>query len=648
MMPRLLWPILASAMLLLSACGSLTTPQATKPGVALPPTVRPAAHTPELAAVSMLSPTVSLAGGLGVILRTTNAGHTWLPVAYPPGTVSGFDRVSATLVFAVTDQALYESQNAGVTWRAVNSKTHFSQVDFLSAKHGFGLQAGPTLMAPGPVLVTANGGASWTPVSPGFGALSMCFTSAQAGFALGGPPSIGQGNNALGTLYATGDGGSTWQQLNTVPGNWLTGQLQCAPSGLWMELAGQAGMSQQSYSIFRSVNGGQTWQAVAADATAGGGPAPGNPQGAARAPGSSPLTMVAVGDHAAYVLGSCEACGDGGTVLLGWTQDGGQSFTSSTTPISGLSDMSPVAMSFANAQTGMIVAHPNQGLSVVLTTRDSGRSWQVASYLESPNPVHGISFVTPQVGFGLGTATDAEALLETTDGGLIWKRVGQITPGAYSGPGVPVPYGVSPFSLAFVSKSTGFAIGGNGQLVETQNGGASWHQVAALAQAGQVNAISFASPQVGCASVFSPAGASVLWATTDGGQQWTQLAENSRVVMFALTWGDPMMACAAALANGAFETALPPLSPGGYDMMAAVPGDRGVIALLFTGAANAPNGQLLTAALGSHAWSSQALPKGQFQPFSFSFLSLSQGFLTTSNGRLFGTRDGGRTWTELP
>ncbi|MHB1842856.1 MAG: WD40/YVTN/BNR-like repeat-containing protein [Sulfobacillus sp.] len=643
------WSAVACTLLVLSACGSVASPSPSRPVTQTSRSVRPPAKTPELAAVTMLSPTVSLAGGLGVILRTSNDGRSWVPVAYPSGSVSSFDQVSAQLVFALTDHALYESQDAGATWRAVNPKAQFSQVVFLNASRGFGLRLGVSPMTPGPVVVTANGGASWSPLSIPFHAVSMCFTSNRTGFALGAPSAATQGTVALGTLYTTGDGGASWQRLNTVPGNWLSGQLHCAASGLWMELYGQAGMSQQSYDIFRSTNGGQTWNAVAVDSTAGGGPAPGNPHGAAQAPGSSPVTMVAVGRQSAYVLGSCEACGNGGTVFFGSTQDGGHSFTSSATAMAGLSGMSPIGMSFANAETGMIVAYPSPGLSLILTSQDAGQTWQVASRLVSPNPVGGISFVSSQIGFGLATATDARAVLKTTDGGRTWHQVGQmpaVTPG--SGSGAPFTGNASAFSLAFVSASTGFGAGVNGALSETRNGGRSWQPVAAMAQAGQLNAIAFASPQAGCASMFSPAGASVLWATRDGGRHWTQLAENSPLVMFALTWGYPMLACAAALANPGFETGLPAWSQGTYGLLAAVPGDQAAIALAFTGAPSAPNGQLLSATVGSRSWSSQALPTGRFNAFSFSFLSLRQGFLTTANGRLFETTDGGHTWIELP
>ncbi len=643
----MLWPMLAGAILLLASCGAPSTSQPTGKGTASTLAVQPAAKTPELGAVQMLSPTVSLAGGLGVILRSTNDGRGWQPVDYPAGNVQGFDQVNATTVFAVANRGLYESQNAGATWRTVNTHTHFSQVVFVNGRRGFGLEIGPNSMAAGPVLVTGDGGRTWSAASPGFTALSMCFTSAQTGFALGAPPSFSQGPSAPGTLYATHDGGKTWQTLQTVPGNWGSGELHCAGSGVWVQLYGQAGMSQESYAIFHSVNGGETWQAVAAASTAGGGPAPGNPKSAAQAPGSSPQTMAAVGSQFAYVLGSCDACGSGGTVLPGWTQDGGQSFTASTTPIAGLSPASPIAVSFATQAVGMIVSHPNQGLSVVLTTKDSGQTWQVAAYLSSPNPVHGISFVSPTVGFGLSTATDAEAVLETTDGGVTWRQVGRITPG-YSGPGVPVPFGPSPFSIAFISQSTGFAVGGNGQLMESQDGGRSWHAVASVSQAGPISAVSFASPQDGCASMFSPAGSSGLWATSDGGRQWTQLATSSPVAVFAQTQSVLVLGCAAALANPGFESGLPPLPRGSYALMAAVPGGRGAVALLFTGASSAPNGQLLTAALGSREWVSHALPLGQFQPFSFSFLSPSQGFVTTAGGRLFETTDGGQTWTQLP
>lgn len=636
-------PTLIACTLLLSACGQAASPPPAPSQVPKPLAVRPAAQTPELETVTMLSPTVALTGGLGVILRTANGGRSWVPVSYPAGNVTSFDRLSATIVFAVTSRALYRSTDAGQNWKLVNASDRLAEVDFLTPQRGFAVPAGPYGNATGNLLMTTDGGAVWSAVSPPFVSTSVCFTSASQGFALGQPPS-GANATAAGHLHVTSDGGKSWQRLGGLPGNWVAGQLYCGTSGVWLELYGQGGMSQASYDIFHSSNDGQTWQAVAADITADG-PPPGNPLNVARAPGSSPGPAAVAGSSGLAVLGSCEACGEGGTVFFGATVDGGKTFTASTVPLEQLSDMSLIGINFVNATDGMIVSHPRAGLSVVLVTQNGGQSWQTAARLVSPNPLSGISFVSPKVGFGQGTAGDPRAVLRTTDSGLVWHQVGNL-PSASSAGSQPIVAFVGPLSLAFLSSSTGFGVDGNGHLVETHNGGQDWYPVAGLAHAGQVAALSFASPKDGCASVFSTA--TVLWATTDGGAQWTELAQNSQLVSFALGFGYPMVACAAALANPAFESGLPPLPQGTEGMMVAAPGASEALLLAYTGAASAPNGALLRAAPGQAAWSTTPLPNGRFNPYAFSFVSVSDGYMTTVGGRLFKTTTGGRSWVELP
>lgn len=57
----------------------------------------------------------------------------------------------------------------------------------------------------------------------------------------------------------------------------LTGSVirSAGANDAWIELIGESGMTQTSYSLFHTKDGGKTWQTVLANSTAGGGPAPG-------------------------------------------------------------------------------------------------------------------------------------------------------------------------------------------------------------------------------------------------------------------------------------------------------------------------------------------------------------------------------------
>ena len=152
------------------------------PGPLSPPS--PAlAQTPELGAVAMLTSSVAVAGGNGVLLRTTNDGVSWKPVAYPSGRVSSLDRATAQEVFAIAGQgALYRSTDVGQTWQRMKGSAPVQTVSFLTARLGLAIEAGG---GAGQLLETTNAGVTWEPVNPSILASWLCFTSATQGFALG-------------------------------------------------------------------------------------------------------------------------------------------------------------------------------------------------------------------------------------------------------------------------------------------------------------------------------------------------------------------------------------------------------------------------------------------------------------------------------
>jgi hypothetical protein len=127
-------------------------------------------------------------------------------------------------------------------------------------------------------------------------------------------------------VKTTLDGGQTWQNV-------MTRKLFSSLNGIlirsngaddaWIECIGDSGMTQTSYSLFHTKDGGKQWQTVIANSTAGGGPAPGFPTDYNKGPintGSKPGALYVVNPDVAYMGGQCPACDKPNTI--GWTTDG--------------------------------------------------------------------------------------------------------------------------------------------------------------------------------------------------------------------------------------------------------------------------------------------------------------------------------------
>jgi photosystem II stability/assembly factor-like uncharacterized protein len=132
-------------------------------------------------------------------------------------------------------------------------------------------------------------------------------------------------------------------------------------------------MSQTSYSLFHTADGGKSWQTVIANSTAGGGPAPGFPIDHSSGPentGSKPGALYVVDPNTAYMGGQCPACDKPNTI--GWTTDGGKTWTNGETQLEGYGNQ---LLAIADATHGWWIISDSAGPSVMYTTADGGNSW---------------------------------------------------------------------------------------------------------------------------------------------------------------------------------------------------------------------------------------------------------------------------------
>ena len=630
-------PLLAAVLLgfgvLLAGCGARPVAQTNPPPTGTPTgTVRSIPGVPPgLGAVTFANAQDGFVGGMGVILATTDGGGTWTRQWTGAATITALDFVSPQVGWAVGTDTLLATSNGGQTWSTAGepASTPLTQVDFVSGSVGYGV-AGPggagNLAAT--LVATDDGGQTWRPLAAPGSIRSVCFSSSEVGWAVTG------GNNQVQVVRTT-DAGQHWVATAQVAGGSGTGgQVGCSGSATaWVLVVGWSGMSQTSYAVYRTADAGGSWQPVLATSTAGAGPAPGNPSGAPRGPGSSPGQLQVISGTTAVQVGVCRACGGSGTALLAVTADGGSTWqTGSVAPGVGYPYPGRFAVSFVSARQGWLVDTPFAGASLVMTTSDGGRTWTRQGWWAVATPQRAISFLSPQVGFGVGLPGDSTAVLATSDGGAAWQRVGTLPQGMVESPSV----------LSFVSPTEGFAVTGAGRLLATSDGGGHWRDVPVAVGGGSsplVMAVAFADAQHGCVQVNYPTGGPAVLSTSDGGQHWqTVVGPQQKGALPAVA------VCAATLVHPDWAKPAAALaSAGSPEVLALTPTASGAQAWGWT--FDQSGWRLLTSGDFGATWTQ--LTWSGHTPVGLSFVDASHGWLLTAGGRLYGTEDGGQSWTQL-
>ncbi|NNK00566.1 MAG: hypothetical protein HKP58_09145 [Desulfatitalea sp.] len=193
------------------------------------------------------------------------------------------------------------------------------------------------------------------------------------------------------------------------------------------------------------------------------------------------------------------ACGRWGTII--YTEDGGTSWTyqKSTT------DYTLSSISFTDERHGWAVGDGG----TIVHTQDGGRTWKKQA---SPSPIFlmGVTFVTPEKGWAVGERT---TIVHTRDGGQTWQV-------QFSGEDYILR------AVSFADEMNGWAVGEYGFIYNTKDGGTSWTQ-----QGGQFE-ISMETGDIIAGNYLfdvSAVDGDSAWAvgieghvirTTDGGQTW--------------------------------------------------------------------------------------------------------------------------------
>ncbi|HEV2814529.1 MAG TPA: hypothetical protein VGW10_14835 [Solirubrobacteraceae bacterium] len=264
----------------------------------------------------------------------------------------------------------------------------------------------------------------------------------------------------------------------------------------------------------------------------------------------------------------------------------------------------------------------------ILRTEDGGASGP--QRISTTQGVFAAGFASPTraVGAGAGGAT-----VTSDDEGRTYAAVGGDIGGSY-------PYGLR----AGPSRDVAFALGARGDLARTTDGGASWRQLR-VATTADLQDVSFTSADAGY--VLDRRGG--LFRTANGGQSWQTLDPGAGVATAVLALdGDVVLLAGPGVrrqaGGGRFEQVSSRVLRGGIADL-----DRAGGAVVAFGA----RGAALSADSG-RSWRRVRIPTVRVRRRNVAvgisdldFVTPSRGFLLAQDGRMWSTRNGGRTWSEI-
>ncbi|PYI52639.1 WD40/YVTN/BNR-like repeat-containing protein [Paenibacillus flagellatus] len=333
----------------------------------------------KVTAVRLADPQSGWVGGEGWIARTDDGGKSWKAQYGGAGTVAQLFALNGREAWAAQTgtgsapsggRVLLATTDGGEHWAPAGMVPNEGFLHFVSKEEAFSANAR-----------TTDGGKTWTtmPIPP-HTVGDVYFHDKDNGWA------ATQEKDTI-AVKRTTDGGQSWQTVMTrrtvAP---ATGAVirSAGVNDAWVEWIGDSGMTQTSYSLFHTADGGKTWTTVIANSTAGGGPAPGFPIDHSSGPenaGSKPGALYVVDPKVAFMGGQCMACDKPNTI--GWTTDGGKTWTNGEAAFEGYGEQ---LLAIADANNGWWITTDSTAPSVMYTTADGGKSWKKVYTFETPKP----------------------------------------------------------------------------------------------------------------------------------------------------------------------------------------------------------------------------------------------------------------------
>ncbi|AET59398.1 hypothetical protein HPL003_13225 [Paenibacillus terrae HPL-003] len=318
-------------------------------------------------------------GGKGWIARTDagasgSIGAAWDVQYQGQGTVQQIFALNGQQAWAVMADSgtLLATQDGGKRWESTGTVPKQGQAGFLhfiSPKEGLSGNQ-----------YTKDGGQTWSALPvPDHMVGQPYYHDQHNGWA------VTQSTEGSFRILHTTNGGQKWttvlSRTSEAPLNGVI--IRSVERGnAWIELVGDTGMNQTSYSLWHTADSGQSWRAVLANATAGGGPAPGISQQDNQVPkneGAAPGMLYAVNSSTALMGGYCAPCDKPNTI--GWTNDGGKTWNNGKQSFDGYGGQQ---IGMANAKEGWAIFSDSEKAPVLYTTSDGGQHWTQSHVFDKP------------------------------------------------------------------------------------------------------------------------------------------------------------------------------------------------------------------------------------------------------------------------
>ena len=453
----------------------------------------------ELRAVASAPPSVALVvGENGTVLRSEDAGRSWRAVS--SGTTSTLRAVglaSPSIAVAVGDDGVVvRSIDGGATWRASENGTRATLrgVHFTDTATGVAVGGDDRRWrARRVVLRTTDGGTSWKKVGAPWGARLYAVADIGPGKFI----AAGESGEAIRTT----DGGQTW----TAAGTSIAGAG--APAGLtagsdttnWLASVATSGSAIVGVTyggrIYRSTDSGATWEQVPKPAV------------------TADFAAIALaGPNAFVVTGGDVILRSAGAAPLERAERAGGEGRGGAARGGGAGGR-VLSVDFAGPLVGVAVGVGG----AIQRTGDGGKTWTTVESGTKRN-LRGVAFADGKVGIAVaGPAGTGAGMIRTDDGGLTWREQPCV-------PGTDICTSGSPLvAVALLPSQFGMAVGGRGRLgpavvIKTTDGGRSWTKLDLGFVPSQLQALALLDERTALAVGLQ----GVILFTRDGGATWSR------------------------------------------------------------------------------------------------------------------------------
>jgi len=403
------------------------------------------------------------AGGRGYILKSTDGGNSWnlLPDYFEQSFYSIDFPDSLTGYAAGNFGYVTKTNDGGHTWTLL-SEPYNTSIDHIRSMKFFSPQVGFLCDVRGSIYKTTDGGINWivlnsTATSALFSIAEINDTSV-CSVGIGGITLLSNefGNSfcdsqkgLLNSLYAisrtdhdhifvagdqtlikTNDGGVTWE-TQVVPELKYLSSVDFINSYTGFALTGEG--------VYKTTNSGHTWfQMNRLDYG-----------------GNYYSDIFMINELVGFIVGGSISPGGIGYGFLSKTTDG----------TNWVIQNSPAGYPFHKIYftvggKGFLLGNE------LLSSSDMGNTWDPISLGASLNLLD-IKFTDDHTGFLLGYnwSSYGNTLFKTTDGGIHWEKI-------YEDAEMYWVHGLS--AVSFLDNSTGYAVGTNGYIIKTNDGGKTW------------------------------------------------------------------------------------------------------------------------------------------------------------------------------